>query len=687
MRVTNDQTTIIVSVIIPVYNVADYLRECIDSVLGQTYRHIQIILIDDGSIDNSPRICDEYAMRDRRIEVIHQRNGGLSDARNAGLRKAVGQYVYFLDSDDYILPFTIEALVHQSMKDDTDFVFFDADVVGMGGLPVDHYHRKGVYVGVQDGKEVFAQLVNRREYYSAVPLLFINRTLILKYALSFFHGIIYEDELFTFILFHVSHRVTHLPLKLYKRRVREDSILTRKETPRNFLSLVCVLRETLAFTASHHIAPGKGCYQLHFDRIVYACILKYFKLSHTEQRTYRKEVAYVWEINRVIAHRSKLKNVLRLSWIPAIRAYIPTGLKRAAKYIILRNKSKRNPFTHLRQDKPTIWLLGTPEHGNLGDHAIAIAEMLLLRECCGAYQVIEIVMPDIVGHERTFQQVVSNQDIIAISGGGWLGTLWMHNEIFVRRIIADNPNNRIVILPQTVYYEGTPDGRNEIDVSRRIYGAHEYLHFCLRERASYEFVLANGFVKDSKHCYLLPDAVLTLSPKLNSFTRDGVLLCMRNDREQIMTEEQRWQMVKRLDDMGLGIRYTTTVYLRDIAVVEREGELRDKFEEYAHSKLVITDRLHSMLFALITGTPCIAFDNKTHKVSGVYHWVAPCEYVSVVNCVEQAMDMLPQILSQKPGAYDEKTSKALFIAMLEDALSDAHKGESILTHSMRERDD
>ena len=92
----------LISVIIPVYNVEEYLHECVDSVINQTYKNLQIILVDDGSTDSSGKICDEYAENDKRITVVHQKNGGLSVARNTGLSNAHGDYVYFLDSDDYI---------------------------------------------------------------------------------------------------------------------------------------------------------------------------------------------------------------------------------------------------------------------------------------------------------------------------------------------------------------------------------------------------------------------------------------------------------------------------------------------------------------------------------------------------------------------------------------------------------
>lgn len=91
------------SVVIPVYKVEKYLRQCLDSVLAQSYTDFEIVVVDDGSPDNCPAICDAYAAADSRVTVIHKENGGLSDARNAGLLAATGEYVIFMDSDDYYL--------------------------------------------------------------------------------------------------------------------------------------------------------------------------------------------------------------------------------------------------------------------------------------------------------------------------------------------------------------------------------------------------------------------------------------------------------------------------------------------------------------------------------------------------------------------------------------------------------
>ena len=118
-----------VSIIIPVFKVEQYLRDCVDSVLTQSYKNLEIILVDDGSPDNCPAICDEYATLDTRIRVVHKTNGGLSDARNVGLKTATGDYVVFLDSDDYYAHTDfLETLVEASGGGKQDAIFFQRTV-------------------------------------------------------------------------------------------------------------------------------------------------------------------------------------------------------------------------------------------------------------------------------------------------------------------------------------------------------------------------------------------------------------------------------------------------------------------------------------------------------------------------------------------------------------------------------
>ena len=114
-----------VSIIVPVYNIENYIRVCVESILAQTYESFELILVDDGSKDNSGILCDEYAAIDSRVKVIHKENGGVSSARNTGLQQAKGKWIMYVDGDDWIEPDMIESLIETAKATEADLVFGD----------------------------------------------------------------------------------------------------------------------------------------------------------------------------------------------------------------------------------------------------------------------------------------------------------------------------------------------------------------------------------------------------------------------------------------------------------------------------------------------------------------------------------------------------------------------------------
>nr|WP_288730327.1 glycosyltransferase family 2 protein [uncultured Anaerobutyricum sp.] len=139
-----------ISAIVPVYNVEKYLDRCINSLINQTLEDIEIILVDDGSPDDCPKMCDEYAQRDKRIRVIHKENGGLGFARNSGLEIARGEYIYFIDSDDYIAQNAFEIFYKEAKKNDADVCyggFYLVDEENGKTIPIEHEYKGRDYVG------------------------------------------------------------------------------------------------------------------------------------------------------------------------------------------------------------------------------------------------------------------------------------------------------------------------------------------------------------------------------------------------------------------------------------------------------------------------------------------------------------------------------------------------------------
>lgn len=147
-----------VTIVVPVYNTEKYLDECIKSIVNQTYENIEVILIDDGSKDNSPKICDKWAQKDSRIQVIHKMNEGAGIARNTGISNASGEYICFFDSDDYIEPYTIEKSLNALLENNADIVLFGfCDITANGKTKRVHIPNPQKYI--YEGKEVVNELV------------------------------------------------------------------------------------------------------------------------------------------------------------------------------------------------------------------------------------------------------------------------------------------------------------------------------------------------------------------------------------------------------------------------------------------------------------------------------------------------------------------------------------------------
>lgn len=223
----------LVSVIVPVYNVEMYIEECLNSIVKQSYQELQIIVVDDGSTDSSNQKMNPY-LSDSRVQLIEQANAGLSGARNTGLEVGNGKYVLFVDSDDYLELTTIEELVALMEKDQADLVRFNGKAF-LDGLNesieqnnYDFSHR--LQEGIKYKKNRFE--VNRRTFASPVYLYMVKREVIEKNTLSFYEGILHEDELFTTQIFLNSHSMVYANAFYYNRRYRENSIMTNQSQER-----------------------------------------------------------------------------------------------------------------------------------------------------------------------------------------------------------------------------------------------------------------------------------------------------------------------------------------------------------------------------------------------------------------------------------------------------------------------
>lgn len=747
----------LISIIIPVYNVENYLKDCIESILKQSYTNFEMWLIDDGSTDNSSYICEEYAKQDERIKVIHKTNGGLSSARNIGLDNAQGEYVAFIDSDDSINNEFLKELYNLCENENCDIAQCDFLYTAENSIKLKEQNT--ALIKFMTGEEAVMKCCD--------PLIGVKFNVAWNklYKRKLFCGVrypdgkIHEDEFTTYKLFNRANRVAVIDKYLYWYLQRNDSIMGRKFDERRLVRLEAY-KERLNFLKEKKLDDiyykflvlyYRSIWEYHNDVKKYIpnneeLLLKieieakkvskeiltipdksffenlkvvYQHLSDMEKETYRKQYGNALYIN------SKEEFIFPYSLIPfgarialygggnVGRAYFQqiVTMKYADITIWVDNKWKsisKNGFTIepldalFREEKTydyvvlairnadmamsvkrdliswgmnpnkIIWhnpvmlseadamyihrehkkmkdltdclgkdriiLMNTPNHGNLGDHALAIAAEQFLKTNFSSYEILEFTGKQWDFCKEEILKIIKPNDVIFFVGGGYMGDVWLRESTRIKDIISNCPCNTKVFLPQTFYYENTITNEEKqffIKAEKTL-----YIH---RENISKDSFTKNVVDQDSCN-QMYPDMVLGLESQISK-DRKGVSLCFRIDKECLISNDVKKHIQQKLEDMGVDYDMVDTVVPWNIEPEFRKEEVNKFLNKIAGRKLFITDRLHGMLFALITHTPCIAFDNKTHKIKGVYESIKHIPYVKCVseedfdvNLIEQYID-------------------------------------------------
>jgi len=269
-------------------------------------------------------------------------------------------------------------------------------------------------------------------------------------------------------------------------------------------------------------------------------------------------------------------------------------------------------FSHFPKEipSPRFFVLNTPDYINLGDHAITLGQKKFLSK----YNREIYEVGSSICDEKTLirlKEYICPDDVIFIQGGGNMGSLWKTCEDNIRRIINIFTENVIIVFPQSIYYENECDGGEYFKVGQKTYNSHRKLHICLRDVNSYKFVKENYTCKS----LLVPDMVLLLNEKKES-KREDVGILFREDKERAISTDYVNTVKNAVAQNGMRIKEISH-HSKDLLGTRYE-RLEKVLEIYRSSKLIITDRLHGMVFSAITGTPCIAFDNSYAKISSLY---------------------------------------------------------------------
>lgn len=661
-----------VSVIVPVYNVQEYIEECVNSLVQQTLSDIEILLIDDGSTDGSEDICDRYAENYKNIRVIHKENGGLGSARNVGLTNAKGKYVYFIDSDDFLDVDALHCLYQEAEKDCLDVILFSAECFSDDEnieFNANQYIRTAFLDMVKCGRELFLKLYAVKEYYVAIPLRFYKREFLINNAFLFPEGIIHEDEVFGYLSLWKAERAKCMPDAFYKRRYRKGSIITSARAYKSAMGCFYTWQKLMEFYVQADIKDAEKKSVLRFINGFIYKIMKFYFQSFTkvEKHDFKKIAKNI----REELYFSEVSFDFKLFFVSPTLYKIyeklmhmkqkPYEIKREVQMKLVYYLAILQLFIvhNFCKDKSAVILIGTPTHGNLGDQAIVYAQRKFFKRFKSKMNIVEITSQQYLSCKERFQETVSPQDLIIIDGGGSMGTLWIKNEYRFRDVVERFPKNRVFILPQTVYFSQDDLGKSELKKSMDIYSNHKNLVIFCRDEDSYNFV--KGTFTENKS-YYMPDMVLSVCPELKKIgERSGVLFCLREDKEGIVDKSTCDSITDYLAGKGIIVKKTSTIIDRYVTRFSRKKELQRKWEEFSRAKLVITDRLHAMIFCAITKTPCIALDNISHKVKGGYDWIKSLPYIHFwdqeIPSKEQIENILHTVYKEVEldikGKYDE----------------------------------
>ena len=264
----------LISVVLPVYNVERYIVKCINSVLNQTYKNIEVILVDDGSSDRCPQICEKYAKKDNRVKVVHKRNGGLSDARNAGIKIANGEYITFIDSDDYVDEDYVEFLYNNIEKTNADIAIGAHRVLYDSGKIIEKATHEN---SILEPKQVLARIL----YDDGIDLSAWGKL----YKISLFDDIkfpkgrLFEDSATTYMLVDKAKKITVNSESKYNYIIRKNSISNAKFSPKK-MDLIISTREMCEYVKEKYPDLEKAANR----RLMYAYLSTLSQLAKCKEK-------------------------------------------------------------------------------------------------------------------------------------------------------------------------------------------------------------------------------------------------------------------------------------------------------------------------------------------------------------------------------------------------------------------
>lgn len=342
--------------------------------------------------------------------------------------------------------------------------------------------------------------------------------------------------------------------------------------------------------------------------------------------------------------------------ITSIKKLIPLAWKTRLILLSYRYRSVTEfGFKIPNAKKRRLFIFLAADYGNLGDVAITYAQHKFLNKNFSKCVVTEIPISQTLKGIVFVKKIINPNDLITTVGGGNMGDLYESIELYRRLIIGNFPKNKIISFPQTIDFKEDDLGLKALNKTIKTYSKHPNLTLVAREHKSFEYYKRH-FPKNN--ALLTPDIVLSQNQSMPQLKRKGAIVCLRDDKEKKLTNDQETTLISLLKNLFSNVTYRDThIGGQGLSLKNRVSSLKSIWNDFKMAELVITDRLHGMIFCYITGTPALVFLNNNHKVKSSYSWIHTAPHIKLVEDLSERS--IKQALQEIKGKQTEIDSTNL----------------------------
>ena len=684
----------LISVIIPTYNPnLEYFKECLDSLMNQKdeyldFDNFEIIIVAEPSKNNEELKLFVESYDDKRIRLLfNSERLGIAQSLNRALKEAKGDLIARMDDDDISLPQRLYLQSEYLKKNPnihlctTDYEYFQdmneyrksyggdfSKALCLLTCPFDHptimlrkdfFEKNNLsYDKTRYQVEDWNLWINAFE--KGMNVGCINQVLFRHRWRNMSLG---QGDSNTRLMDYTSAKQFHkLGVDLSKYKSSIIRIYSGKTSTKNRRKLKRIFAKALRLNLKRKIYNQKALKEVFKIRLYEAKTGKV--LLNSKKESYLQKIFSIR--NKVSDQKIKYKvitilgikfsfKVGRVAPIVNYEAKISTLEQNLNKFnCILNEKNEKldklqKRISYLTDDfckynsRKKIFIIGTAIHDNIGDAAISYAEIKFVQNFFKDYFIIETNTYEFDDKIEYLKSIINKDDIIFLQGGGNLGNRYINEEKIRRKTILSFPENKIIIFPQSIWFSDDENGKNEIIKSNEIYSAHkDLILFC---RDPYSLELAKMYFP-STASYLTKDIVCSLKYDFR-LDRDGVYVCIRDvDDESGLNELEHDKCISIIKNFALGknipLVYGKNRFNNQIPIDIREKVLLNELKKFAKAKVVVTDRLHGVIFSIITNTPCVVLKSKDHKIPEFLKHYKNCNLISYlekdINSLDEKLD-------------------------------------------------